>query len=338
LLAVFLRIFITFLFLQSYSSDFEWLTIEGSAFLKDHAHYFSYYFPFFTYLGSLAVLLRNIIHPTLFLKFVFSFFDVLTVLMVYLISNKNSTIALIYALNPVTLVDANIHGQFDVVPLFFLMWGIYLFKTNKIYRSIIAISFGIFTKTWPFLFIFPLIRKTKHKLIWTFIIIIPIVAVLFHSLVFKVPINKIIFTVKDYRGVFGVWGVTQIIKFFQPDSSLFYQQLARRIFLLSFLLFVLLTKEKNYLKGILIEMIIFFIIASNFGIQWLSWFVPLLIIIRPSHWQLVLFTVSVYTAIGFAGDVYPAIYNHTNTIIVISGILTWLSLVLIFAKNFKKEK
>ena len=48
-------------------------------------------------------------------------FDLGILYLIYLLSNKNVQKTFIYAINPVTLLITTLHGQFDVIPVFFIL-------------------------------------------------------------------------------------------------------------------------------------------------------------------------------------------------------------------------
>lgn len=117
LIATGARLLIFFFFPNSKSEDLLSFLTAGKIILERQPIYLSLYFPFFSYLGALAILLKDLFHPLILLKFSFSLFDIGIVYLVYLIT-RNNVLALMYAVNPITLINTNIHGQFDTIPLF----------------------------------------------------------------------------------------------------------------------------------------------------------------------------------------------------------------------------
>jgi Gpi18-like mannosyltransferase len=146
------------------------------------------------------------------------------------LSKKNLNTTFLYALNPITIICTNIHGQFDVIPIFFLLLGIYLFNKHKEALSMSVLSFAIFTKTWPALFIIPLFKKLKNKLLFSLIVIVSLLSLLFHCWFFKTPIMNIIMPIKNYRGVYGYWGIGNILLILWPKIDGSILQLLRRVF------------------------------------------------------------------------------------------------------------
>lgn len=341
LFAIFLRWIVILIFLPSSSEDLHSFLVAGQLLLDDNPKYISLYFPFFPYLGAIALLLKNIVHPYLSLKFIFSIADVMVILPIYYLAKRSSQAALVYALNPISIIAASIHGQFDVIPLLFFMTGIYLFLTNKLVSAVLFFSFGIYTKTWPLLFMIPLIKLAKIKWIFLLMAFFPLLFSLIHSILFQTSVLDIFNPVKNYRGLFGVWGWTKILAYtMHYEKNPLFEQIIRRVFLAAFVIFSFLRKDKNVLRNILTIMLFFFSFTPTFGIQWLTWMVPLLLIVRPKLWRLCLIILSIYLAIGFVWDAdsyFRSIMTFWNSVVTRVGIITWLFLVFMFLYNIKQH-
>lgn len=343
LIGILIRLAITIIFLKSSSYDLISFLDAGKVILNKQPAYPALYFPFFPYLGALALSLKNFISPLIFLKLVFTVFDLGNIYLIYLLSKKNLNTTFLYALNPITIICTNIHGQFDIIPIFFLLLAIYLFNKYKEALSMSVLSFAIFTKTWPALFIIPLFKKLKNKLLFLLIIIVPLLAILFHCWYFKTPIMDIIIPIKNYRGVYGYWGIGNILFLLWPriDGSIL--QILRRIFFIALFIYSFYPNNKNVIKNIFKIMLFFFIFTLTFGSQWLSWLVPFIILIKPKKWQLFVVAATLYLIIVFARNVYLLPDNITyifRILETIFGFITWLATILIFEqlKNSKMIK
>lgn len=340
-IAVVIRVTILILFSKSSSQDLVSFLTSGNAILKKEHFYPSLYFPFFPYLGALSLLLSRFFNPLIFLKVVVSLFDVGIVYLIYLLSN-NSNLALIYALNPPSIITTSIHGQFDSIPLFFLLLGIYLFQKKLNLLSVLVLSFAIYTKTWPILFIYPLFRLSKNKFSFIFIFIFPLLSLLLHSYIFKIPVKDIFLPIKNYRGLFGVWGISNIltilnILFFAKINSAFIPAV-RRISLMVCLFFSFVYTFKNPIKGIFILMLFFFVFTPTFGAQWLSWIIPFLILEKPKFFKPFFIISTIYLGLTFYINVsaLPKNFVHTwESAVSAIGFCTWAIILLIFLKSFK---
>lgn len=330
LIGLLIRLLITFIFLKSSSNDLTSFLDAGKVILNKQSVYPTLYFPFFPYLGALALFLKSIIQPLIFLKLIFTIFDLGNIYLVYLLSKKNLNTTFLYALNPITIICTNIHGQFDVIPIFFLLLGIYLFNKHRETLSMTAISFAIFTKTWPALFTIPLFKKLKNKLLFLLIIIVPLLATLFHCWYFKTPIIEILMPIKNYRGVYGYWGIGNILILLWPKMDGSILQLLRRIFFVAFFIYSFYSNDKNIIKNILNLMLFFFVFTLTFGSQWLSWLVPFIILIKPKKWQWFIISITLYLIIVFAKNVYLLPDNIAYAFGIsgtIFGFIAWLTTI-----------
>ena len=104
-----LRILITLVFLTSKSNDLYSFYLHGQYLFDKNPDYPVDYFPFISYLGLLAVYIKDYLHPFIFLKIIFTLFDVAILYPIYFLSKKNKQTALIYALNPISIIVTNIH-------------------------------------------------------------------------------------------------------------------------------------------------------------------------------------------------------------------------------------
>ena len=83
-------------------------------------------------------------------------------------------------------------------------------------------------------------------------------------------------------------------------------------------------------------MLFFFVFTPTFGIQWLTWLVPFIIIVRPKLWRTFIFLVSIYIAAGFAWDAYQYfrdIITMWNGVVSRIGFIVWLLIISMFIKN-----
>lgn len=332
-----LRIFVTLIFLTSKSGDINTFLRDGEYLLDQSPKYEASYFPFIGYLGMAALYLKNFIHPYIFLKIIFSIFDVAILFPLYYLSKKNLQSVLIYALNPISIITLNIHGQMDSIPLFFFLISLVLFIKKKTLVSIFSLSFAIYTKPWPALFVIPLIKKSRKKLLFIFLAFFPLFLTIIHILFFPTPILAIFERVKNHRGIFGAWGLSKIVLYLSNyHLNPFVEMLMRRIFLAAFVAFSLFRKDKNLLKNILMIMLFLFIFSPTFGTQWFTWLAPFIIIVRPKLWRVFIALGSIYISFGFAWDAYQYfrdIMPLWNSAVNSFGFVLWIFIIIMFQQN-----
>lgn len=331
LIAILIRVIVLLVFLDSRSEDIETFLRDGLYIINNESGYWASYFPFIGYLGAIAIWMKQLINPYLFLKIIFAIFDVALLYPLYFLSKKNSQTILIYALNPITIIVTIIHGQIDSIPLFFLLLGLVFYFKKRLVYSVLNISFAVCVKTWPILFITPLFKKSKSKFLFVLIPLIPLIFTFIHSILFNPSFFEIVSRVKNYRGVFGEWGISKLILFLSgsplPPAI---EQFIRRLFIVSFILFSVLRDDLKTLRSILISMLFFLSFTPTFGIQWIFWLVPFVLIVKPKLWKSFLVVGSVYLTFGFAWDADITFRNFMNfwdSVITGVGLLTWIFIV-----------
>src|SRR3990167_4877811 len=340
ILAFVLRLFITLAFLTSKSDDLNTFLRDGQYLLDRNPKYDASYFPFIAYLGMTAIYLKNVIHPFIFLKIIFSIFDVAILFPLYYLSKRNLQSVLIYALNPISIIVINIHGQMDSIPMFFFLTGLVMYFKNKIFASILTLSWAILTKPWPLLFVIPLIKKSKKKVPFVLLLFFPLLFTFIHSMFFPTPFIKIIEKVENYRGIFGAWGISKIALYLSSyDLNPIVELLMRRIFLVAYVIFSYFYTNKNILKTILMSMFFLFAFSPTFGIQWFVWLVVFVILVKPKFWRIFMTIGSIYLTFGFAWDTYQYLRDIMplwNSVITRVGFVTWIFIVFMFFSNLKQ--
>ncbi len=322
-----IRVIVLLLFINSRSDDINTFLRDGQYLIDRDPRYDASYFPFVSYLGMAALYFKHFIDPYLFLKIIFIILDVAIVSPLFFLAKKNSQSAFIYALNPITIIVAVVHGQIDSIPMFLLLLGILLFVRKKIISSVLVLSWAIYVKTWPLLFVVPIFKRAKNKLLFIFLPLIPTILTLIHSLIFPQTFLSIFLKVKNHLGIPGEWGIGKI--FLNPRMV----HLLSRFFIFIFAIFAFLRKDKDMLKEILIIMLFFFVFTPTFGIQWIAWLVPFILLVRPKMWIFFLIIASVYVTLGFVWDADS--YFHTimpiwTNIIAGAGFVTWIFITYLF--------
>ncbi|PIZ66903.1 hypothetical protein COY12_02690 [Candidatus Roizmanbacteria bacterium CG_4_10_14_0_2_um_filter_33_96] len=310
--------------LQSYIQVGE-LTLKGINIYPDIANLHHPYLPFFLYVEAMAVYFdqSKIIVITI-IKFINIIFDLGILYLVYLLLKKNLKTAFFYAINPVTILVTTLHGQFDVIPVFFILLTIYLLNKKQELLSVLSFSFAILTKTWPILFLMPLGKKIKNKKLTILIMFFPVLFTTLYCIFFKANPIDIGKTLISYQGLWGIWGPWVLL----GKTRIFWQKLSTLIFLISFFGYSYFNKEKNLIKNILQLLFFFFIFTTNFSIQYFVWIIPFLILIKPKkYFQLLIlimiFLLSFYCIWVFRFSTSKWLTVIQNTI----GFILWLSFI-----------
>lgn len=276
--------------LQSYLQIGE-LTLKGINIYPDVANFHHPYLPFFLYIEALAYWLgRSKIIMITIIKIINVIFDLGILNLFYRLSKKNLKTAFLYAINPVTILITTLHGQFDVIPIFFILLTIDLLQQKKELASILSFSFAIMTKTWPLLFVVILYKRLKNKKFVVLSLVFPLISIIIYSLLFRTSVFSIVKTVVYYQGLWGIWGGWKLLGKLGVSG----QKLSTLIFLICFFSYSWFNKEKNLLKNILEVLFFFFVFTTNFSIQYFAWIIPFLILIKPKNYLSLIILIGVY--------------------------------------------
>lgn len=320
LVGLILRLICLFMFrninnydLQSYLQVGE-LTLNKINIYPDIANLHHPYLPFFLYFEAFAFYLKKFtINPIIVIKFVIAIFDLGNLYLVYLLSKKNLKTAFFYAVNPVTILITTLHGQFDTIPLFFLLGSLYLIIVRNDVFSVLMFSMAVIIKTWPLLFIISFYKRLKNKKLILLVPIFSVILVFFYTILFKSSFVSVLKTIAGYQGLWGIWGIWTLL----GKWRLRWQKLSTLIFLVCFFVYSCFNKKRNVVKEILNLLLFFFIFTPNFSIQYFAWIIPFLIIVKPKKYLLLILSITL-TLISY--------YATPNLIIIqeITQFTTWI--------------
>lgn len=175
-IALITRLTLSLIFLGS-SDFFLGLSIAQELFEKGfpyttHLPYFPL-MPIF-FLGQLLLAAVTNIPLAFWMKFIASVFDALiAVLVVDIVSAREQGDAcykgLLYALSPIALLVTSVHGQWDALPHFFLLYSFYLrdywsvgYKSNFLFGFLFALSFLL--KPYTIIFVLFFLKPYKESL------------------------------------------------------------------------------------------------------------------------------------------------------------------------------
>lgn len=346
-IVLFIRLICLYLFrnvtnydLQSYLQVGE-LTLKGINIYPNVANLHHPYLPFFLYVEAIAYYMGQMglmrqIGAILIIKFINIVFDLGILNLVYLLSKKNLKTTFLYAINPVTILVTTLHGQFDVIPIFFLLLAIYLFQQKKELALILSFSFAILTKTWPILFVIPIVRRINNKKLIILIIFFPVLSALIYCWLLKSTLIDIGKTLIYYQGLWGIWPsfVPIIIGTTAgkgPMVGLFWQKLTTLIFLTCFFTYSYFNKNKNLIEEILNLLFFFFVFTTNFSIQYFTWTVPFLILLKPKNYLSLIILISFYLFFFYYFWLFCVGCKITPLWLVITqntvGFMLWLSFI-----------
>lgn len=202
---------------------------------------------------------------------------------------------LLYAVNPISIFVVAFHGQFDSLPLLFLVASC-IAITNHPPISGVLLGMGILIKSWPVLGFPSLVislTQWRSRIIFTIgAIMIPALGILVYCLDFGGDPFEIIQRAIGYNRGIGVWGYSYLLRMlcqlFDIDNIYkVYIHISRyiTIFGISLVWWLKARHEKGF-NSLLTVFLTFFCLTHAFAIQYLIWLIPFGLITGQYKWTM----------------------------------------------------
>ena len=195
----------------------------------------------------------------------------------------------LYALNPITILVSGYHGQFDTIPLFFLMLSMLVLQNQGsdwkvLWLSSGCLGFGILSKTWPGILL-PnvLVRRFSLKKKLGYLIgssVVPLVGILIGLLLFGGGLAMFFRIARRSLAagsIPGWWGYTGIINTLRWITGMaphdFGFLASGKVFLVLPLVGVViwLTRNEALDFSVFLSLLTIFVTAPGLGLQSLCW-------------------------------------------------------------------
>lgn len=318
------------------------LTLKGINIYPDHARLHYPYFPVFLYLEAFSGFLTRFQISIMFtIKSIIILFDLGVIYLLRLFDKQRQTNnALLYALAPIPILVTAFHGQFDSIPIFFILLSLLLFQKEKENLSLLYIGTAIALKTWPAIFVYSLFRKLKNKKNVFYLAFIPLGSITVYMLFFKTNPLDIVLPILSYSGVQQpLWGVSFAIYQLFEDIDPTLLNTLQQVFLLMFFAFILFSSKKEPLeKSFLNILLFFFSFTVHSGIQWFLWIIPFLFLVHPKNWVILYFLFSAFVITHYASWVEETIYPPNQLFFLnIRIVTTWISWILLLSSSIIKQ-
>lgn len=328
------RVLLSYIFVYVVNHDtIGWATVADYTLQLKNIYPFPAYeyhsfFPAFLYIDAFALWLQKTGLPFMFtIKLICSIFDTGVIYLVYLLSKKNKKTAWFYALNPVSLFVICVHGQFESIPIFFLLLGIYILKKKKIALSGLVLGLAVVFKTWPLLFTLPLIKRVWKGRFVLSIAAVPVFMVLMYIVLFNSRLIDIIHYALFYRGQTGNYGLGYILKDLVSSTTIL--RVFSNAFLVMLAFFTLFNTRKDAIEEIFDQMLFFFILSPSMGIQWLMWIMPFLLLVGPRWYIFTVIAASFYVGLVNTTWILPEKHFGIYEQIPVFGLIAWLGFIMI---------
>lgn len=344
IIGIILRIvyIVAFLHITNYDLDSYHLigevTLRGQNIYPSPANLHHPYIPVMLYIEAFSMFLEQFgISYVVVLKTFFAAFDIGIIYLIYLLTQKNTRKALLYAVNPVSILITCVQGQFESIPLFFLLLAYYFMHNHKDLKAVIFFGCAILFKTWPLLISISLFKRIKQKQLLVILPIMIFLTILFYTMIFKAPFMDIVFTLLSYTGIYTIYGLSIPLDYLGLPVVAMRTLMA--IFLAFFTVISVKRTEKNIIDEVSFLLMIFFVFTLSFGMQWLMWLVPFIIIrgLKYSSFFFAIGTVyisSIYVMWLMSGNPLFATTEYQNAIKVLS-MSVWAVNVFMFISNYK---
>ena len=155
--------------------------------------------------------------------------------------------------------------------------------------------------------------------------IVPVITTLIYVFFFHANPLMIAKVLISYGGVTTVWGLSKGTFLILGNNKIVYFIL-KIIFVALLLLFQWKNKDTSIFSQLYYAIVLFFVIASGFGIQYFYWIVPFALLSKKSNWSIYLSILCsiVVTYMVFAGIKIPPIAYESVYF------MTWILLALHF--------
>lgn len=263
---------------------------------------------------------------------------------------------LLYALNPLAMLVTGYHGQFEEIPLLGVGLAYLLLlheEEGRLYPlllSALALGVAVAYKTWPLLFLPPLVLlvpRWPRRLLYVAIVPLPLATslALFGLFFGRSGLGDAVSRMISYSGSTGFcWGYGSLVQpcWIHPtmlSANLGSHQLTTRLLLVALLVcaaFVLLRRRP--LEGMVLLPLTFYLFCPGWGPNYSVWVVPFLILLAPALGRLYTLAILPSVASTYADSLYAA-YQHVDfswdvlkPIEAILGFSAWLAIAVLMGR------
>lgn len=279
--------------------------LEGKDIYTSYSiRYYFAFLPTYGLLTSLMIILSKLtaIPTFIYMKLFIIIFDSAIAVLVAKIC-KNTGEGLKYIFSPIPVIIGAYLGQFDAIPLFFVLLFAYLIQSNLSLKNFLLLGTGIIFKPWPIILI-PLsifrYRYTGEKITAVIYSFTPVITVilLYNIFIIRANIPIMLGSIIQYESVLGWWGPSIFFKlaadYLHHQKILTIPALISKIMAVSAILLLSMKISKNnsyrnteqklpkndYYGHVKLILLSLYIISFGLSIQYLLWIFPFALITR----------------------------------------------------------
>lgn len=262
---------------------------------------------------------------------------------------------LAYALSPISVLVSAYHGQFDAIPVLFILLALESLRVAP-WVAGAWLGLGILDKSWPVLALPSLLAGAESwpKRIRLSIAALgfPLVGVAVYVVGFGADLTDLLQRTLSYNSGVGVWGYTYLVRLLsivRPDTTFLFDSLVRwgrfvTLAALGLVWFIRARREPPQ-AGILTLLLAFIALSHGFAIQYLIWLVPFALLNEAYRW-LTWYTLAAFCYMFLAYMTLILEMHITNLlpwpqadwfIIIPAGIPAWLVTVGWLVSRLRNE-
>jgi hypothetical protein len=298
--------------------------------------------PFMIHVLRFWQLLANTFHLPLgfWMRFTCILANLGSLLVIWRVAKPRPVMFLVVALCPISILVAGFHGNTDQIMIFLVLFSVYAIEVKKlplVAGALMGLALGV--KVVPLIFIpaavlyLPANRdriRFVSSLFTTFV-----VCSLPYILLDPALILRTVFT---YGSVHGMWGWSRIALLFESDTQYrwiyeLFESYGKTILILSILLVSVcmnLSKVRPQLFaqcGLITALFLF--LTPGFGLQYLSWLVPWVVLLTPPAAALYYVAAGVFMSVVYThwSGGFPWYFANSLEVQDWSGLVVYLGLV-----------
>lgn len=257
--------------------------------------------------------------------------DSAVAVIIYQITKKMSN-AFVYSLSPISLIIGAYIGQFDSIPLFFLLFSYYLLSISKKIFSSSVLGLALISKPWALLFLPPILirlESLRKRLVAIGIFLIPLILILsLYKIVIPQGNLLVMFAgIALYDSGVGWWGLSAIL-----GGTFMLSQVFKIITICLILINYFLSKKKNIFLVAKLTILIIYIFSFGLGGNYLLWILPFALITNDRFLKpylllvggyLILFGILGGLDLNFRPPFTPQILNQPYMFVIWIFFLFW---------------
>jgi hypothetical protein len=246
-------------------------------------------------------------------------------------------VPLLYALCPIPILVSGLHGQVEAVGLAFGLGGLLLARRQRTVGSGVVVGLAVATKTWPVLLALGPLRETPRSRWWR--LVLPAAAVV-AAVLLSIPLflhdslRAALSVLANYRSFSGVWGWTGILDVYHLTSRGYagpridaVQHVGTLLTVLALAAAVACFWRAGAVALTTAVLLAFLVVTAGFGVQYLLWPVPFVLLLRRRSGLVFTGVASLY-----AGYAYYLVADGTPAHSVLAlQVQQWASLPVILA-------